>query len=183
LFTGADFSFSPTKMTSDKTTLGALSRSIYPFAVALAVFPFVDMAGRLLPLHLGNTQWRFGAFGLVLGGTLVMMMLGLAVLAFVAALRENRWILTVIAVFSGVMALLTFGVIVVFGLDAIQLRAMARPELKEAFIRSAVVACVAGVLCVVGFASVALAAFRARRLLRSRRPEVRQPPLVATPIS
>jgi hypothetical protein len=153
-------------MSIDNQALGAFARALYPVAAAFAIFPLVDLAGRLLPLQFSNAQWRFGAIGLYLSGSLVMMMFGLVILGLVAAYRQHRVALWIVAVTSMLVVVITVGAIVVFGLDAIQLRSVARPELRSAFIRSATTATLAGLLSITGFTALALACFRARRSIR-----------------
>src|SRR5687768_18377023 len=115
-------------MPTEQRAVNAYTRAMYPLAVAVAVFPLADMVARLLPLQVGNVQWRFGAVGLVLSGSLVMMMLGFALLGFTASEREHRIVLgpLAIAAFTIVGAILL--ALILFALDAIQLRPIVRPE-------------------------------------------------------
>ena len=165
-------------MTTERTAVNAYARALYPLALAVAIFPLADMVARLVPIHLGNAQWRFGAVGLVLSGSLVMMMLGLALLGFTASEHAHRKVLGPLAVaaFAIVGAILV--ALILFALDAIQLRPIVRPEVRTAMRNAAISAIVGGLLSITGFTAIGLAALRARRVLTKPPADSTTPALV-----
>ena len=165
---------------ADQTATGVFTRSLYPLGIALSLFPLADIAGRLLPMHLDNLQWRFGAVGLVFGGTLVMMILGLGLVAFVAASRRDANVLTVIAGVAIAIATILLAALVVFGLDALQLRSTIREELRASMAMAAMSAAVGALLTVSALVGLAVAAIRARRTIRSESRLDRTPAVVLT---
>jgi hypothetical protein len=152
---------------ADNKAADALTRSLYPVAIALCLFPLADMVGRLLPPHLNNVQWRFGALGLLFGGTLVMLVLGLALLSFVASANKHAKVLYTVNVVAIALAVLVAAGLIVFALDAVQLRSTIREELKSSMATAAASAALSACLTVVAFGSLAVATIRARRIVRS----------------
>ena len=152
---------------ADQGSTSTFARSLYWIGIPLCLFPLADMVGRLLPMHPGNVQWRFGALGLVFGGTLVMMVLGLALVAFVAASRRHSAVLLVVAVVALAIAVCVVTGLVVFGLDAVQLRSSIQQELRPSMTTAAVSAALSALLTVVALIGLATACFRTRRDLRS----------------
>lgn len=153
-------------MPTERNAVKAYAGALYPLATAVAVFPLADIVARLIPLQLGNVQWRFGAVGLVLGGSLVMMMLGLGLFGFTASEREHRGVLGPLAITAFAIAGAIFLALMLFALDTIQLRPIVRPEVKPAMRNAAVSAVVGGILSIAGFTAIGLGALRARRALK-----------------
>jgi len=127
-----------------------------------------DIVGRLLPMHPGNVQWRFGALGLLFSGTLVMMVLGLALVAFVAVARKHVTVLLVVAATATIVAMLVAAGFVVFGLDAVQLRSTLREEFRVSMATAAASAALSASLTITALVGLAVAALRARRSVRSQ---------------
>ena len=104
----------------------------YCVAFLLIVFPLLDTALSVYPTRVSEVAWRFGATGLF-SRALMTPMLGLLLAFGVALLAEHRAAQRVIAVLSGLLVLTLAGAVVLFTLDALQMRVQVRPEAKTAF--------------------------------------------------
>jgi len=154
-------------MLQAKTAMAALSQSLYPIAIALCLFPFVDMAGRLLPPHFENVQWRFGAVGLMFGGTLVMLVIGMTLLSFVATARKDARVLVGLSWVAFVFAAVVAAALVLFALDTLQLRSSVQTQLRQSMLQAAASAAGGAILVITALVGLGIGARRARRSLRT----------------
>jgi hypothetical protein len=152
------------KSTSGQRPIRVLVRGLYPLGAALVLFPITDIAAKLLPLQAHNLQWRFASVGLV-ASSLAVLLLGLGVLSFTAALRENRLLLAFIGTISYWLAAILLVALGLFVLDFLQLRSgLADSAMEPALRRAAAAALISGLLsmfALIGIGGAALAASRA----------------------
>ena len=125
----------------------------YSVAILLVSFPLLDTALSVWPVRAGEVAWRFGATGLF-SRVLITPLLGLLVAFGVAALLEHRGVLRGISILSGLLGVAIVGGVVLFLLDALQMRPRVRPEVRTAFDMTTLVA-----LAKYGLGVLALSAF------------------------
>ena len=150
-------------------TLQRYARALYPVAFVLLLVPIMDLLLRSMPPQFGTLQWRFATVGLLLGnyGTIL---LGAGLLGLVAALTGNRTVLRALGIGAVVMAVLTVAALLMFALDAVQIRRLAQPALKRAILTSSAGAGFTGTLGTLAWIVLgrgALAASRAGRVVAS----------------
>lgn len=124
---------------SDVERLRPLATPAYALAVLLIVIPLLDTLFAMLPTRLGDVSWRFGALGL---GSQALMtpLLGALVALATAVLLEHRRGVRVLQVLAWVVAAGLVGAIVLFLLDAVQVRASVKAEAKPALDKVSVLA-------------------------------------------
>lgn len=140
----------------------------YGIATMLILIPLADTVVGTLPLRAGDVAWRFGAAGLF-SRAIMTPLLGLFLCAAIAAALDHRRVIRVVAVMSGVTALLLMGVVGLFMLDALQMRSQVRPDAKPAFDTATALALAkygAGILLLTVFA---IRAWKASRKVAQRR--------------
>ncbi len=93
----------------------------YLTALALLVFPIVDVTVASWPLRTGSVAWRFGTVSLV-GRTLITPLLGLLLACALAAVLEHLQALRTFSVLNALATLGLAGLAVLYVLDALQLR-------------------------------------------------------------
>jgi hypothetical protein len=94
---------------------------LYLVAILLIVTPLVDIMAQVWPLHLGAMGWRYSVTGLAANYVLTPVM-GLAFACLIAATREHRRALGILAVVCAAGALLLLIASVDFTLDAMQVQ-------------------------------------------------------------
>jgi hypothetical protein len=143
---------------------------LYLMAFILVVVPLVDAAVSTMPFHVRNVQWRFGAIGLFTN-TLLTPGVGFMLAVVTAALLQHLRIQRVLTVVSWIAAVALVGLLVVFALDALQTRAMVRPEMMRPFVLASTVAACKLVLWTIAFIVFA----RASRVPRAWRRSAESP--------
>lgn len=109
-----------------------LAAPAYLVAMLVFVLPLLDTFASLAPLRLTDVGWRYGAAGLF-SRSLLLPFVGLLVAFATAVLLEHRWMQRVVAVLALLASLLLMGGIVLFVLDALQLRAQVRLDGRRNF--------------------------------------------------
>ena len=137
---------------------------LYLVAVVLIILPFVDAAVSITPFHVRSVQWRFGAIGL-LTNTLLTPAVGFMLAVVTAALLQHFRTQRVLSIVAWIGAVALLGLLVVFALDALQTRAMVRPEMMRPFVLASTVA----VCKLVIWAIVSIVLARASRVPRGLR--------------
>jgi hypothetical protein len=138
------------------------AKSLYPISFLLILVPLMDLTLRALPPQFGSLQWRFGTVGLLLGnfGTIL---LGTALVGFVAAIAGDRRTLRVIGYVAMLLAVLTVALLALFVLDALQMRQLANANYKRVVLLSASGAMFAGILGTIALIAIARGALAASR--------------------
>lgn len=172
--------FTPPPVLSEENLLRYV-RALYSVGLLLVLVPLVDVTLRSIPPQFGTLQWRFAALGLLLGnyGTLV---LGVGLIGFTAALLGDRGVLRAVGVASLIMAVVTLALLVLFALDAVQLRQLVAINVKRQVAVSAAGAAVTGLLGTTAWFLIGRGAMAAARGPRAAAARTRVPaPLVMAP--
>ncbi|GJG87929.1 hypothetical protein tb265_31100 [Gemmatimonadetes bacterium T265] len=145
-------------------------RALYPVGLMLILVPLVDVGLRTFPPQAGTLQWRFASVGLLLGnyGTMV---LGAALIGLTAAILGDRGILRIVGTAALVMGVVTLALLVLFALDAVQLRQLVAINLKRQVGLSSIGAAVTGLLGTIAWFVVgrgAMTASRSGRVVSNR---------------
>ena len=134
----------------------------YSVALLLIFFPLLDWAISVWPVRAGEVAWRFGATGLF-SRVLITPLLGLLLAFAMAVLLEQRRVLRGISILSGLTGLAIVGGVVLFLLDALQMRPQVRPQAKMAFDLTTVVALAKYGLGVLVLSSFGVAAWKSSK--------------------
>lgn len=158
------------------------TKALYPVAFLLVLVPLADITLRSFGTEIGSLQWRFGTVGLLFGnlGTVV---LGLGLAGLVSVIVGNRAMLRALGFVSIILAVVLAAMLVLFALDAIQMRRLIAPQLKRGILLSsagAAVSALFGMLALVVMGRGALTASRSDRMASDRRTKAAPSPLVAT---
>ncbi len=169
-------------MFSDEN-LQRYTKALYPAAFLLVLVPLVDIGLRSMSAEAGSLQWRFGTVGLLFGnlGTVV---LGLSLAGLLAAISGNRKMLRAIGLIAIILAVVLAALLVLFGLDAIQIRRLvAIPMRRGVLISSAGAAfsSLMGMLALAVGGRGALIASRADRAASERRTKAAAPLVAQAP--
>jgi hypothetical protein len=107
--------------------------------------PIADLLVQAWPLQVSNIQWRAGA---ALGGvqTLPVQFFALALIIGLGVHLERRALVRIMSIWAMLVAVVAVGAMVVFGLDAIQLRRAVAAAVQSRFDKTAVRAIVYAVL-------------------------------------
>lgn len=145
------------------------TKGLYPVAVLLVLVPLADLTLRSFPPQFGTLQWRFGSVGLLLGnyGTIL---LGLGLFGLVAAIQGHRGLLRGLGFLTLVLGVATLALLIAFGFDAIQIRAVAAPQFKRQILTSSVGALFAGTMGTIALFLMGRAALAASRATRVAAP-------------
>lgn len=165
-------------MLSDEN-LQRYAKGLYPLGFLLMLVPMVDILLRVFPPQFGQLQWRFATVGLALGNVGTVL-LGLGLIGLVAAICGHRVVLRVLGFVALVFAVVLLAVLVLFALDAVQIRQMAAANFKRQIVTSSLGAAFAGTMGMIALVVLgrgALAASRATRL-PERRVKTAPSPLV-----
>jgi hypothetical protein len=138
------------------------AKSLYPVSLLLIMVPLTDLSLRAFPPQFGSLQWRFGIVGLLLGnfGTIL---LGTGLAGLIAAINGHRVVLRVIGYLALAAAVITLAVLVLFALDAVQMRQLANANYKRTVLFSAIGAMFAGLFGIVVLFSIGRGALVASR--------------------
>jgi hypothetical protein len=142
--------------------------SFYAIGMLVVVVPLGDLAAGIGSLNPGAVPWRFGAAGL-LSGALVLPMVGLGLWFAAAVLLGHRGFLRALSVLSAITLLLVGVILVMFALDALQVRVQVRQDDKRAFDLAAAKAAVTFLLEGVVLAVLTVNLHRAAQAVTGRR--------------
>lgn len=138
----------------------------YFVAAVLILFPVIDLVANLWPLDPGRVNWRYGAY-VLLSGFVLTVILGFALALLLARLADHRKTARVLAVLSGLGGVILLAAAVAFALDALQLRASVSGDARTQFGIGAVKAVVKNSMAAAGFLWMAWAAWRPPKGRRS----------------
>ncbi len=153
---------------------------LHGLGVLLIVAPLLDLVAGVAALNPDqmSVPWRFGVAGL-LSGALVLPLLGFGLMLVATAILEQPGLSRLLGVKTAFLVIAVLAILVVFGLDALQLRAQIGMGARRAFDLASLKA-----LLTYGFEAVVLAilsvnAFRIARAGSTRRADSRlRTPLV-----
>lgn len=107
-------------------------RLAYLSALLLIVVPLAQAVSQLWPLQFGNIQWRFQAAG-SLSSVLLLPYLGLVIYALIARSTGANGAAKVIGIIAAIMTVVLAASVVVFALDALQLKAIVTSRAMDGF--------------------------------------------------
>ena len=130
-------------------------RGLYPLAIYLMLVPVCDVIMRGIPLQTQNVAWRFALAGLLFAnvGTILM---GLALAGVIAVVAGDRMTLRVVASAALLGAVVIVGLLGLYSLDALQLRAAVNGPRAGMVLDAAVTAMGAAFLGMLGFVGVGM---------------------------
>jgi hypothetical protein len=146
------------------TAFHRVAPCLYLLAFILILVPLLDASVSIIPFHVRNVQWRFGAVGLFTN-TLLTPGLGFMMAVVTAAILQHERTQRVLAILAWVSVVVLLGLLVTFALDSLQTRAMVRPEMMRPFILATSVAAFKLILWLITFVVFARAS-RVPRTLR-----------------
>ncbi len=146
-------------MNSDLDSMRA-TRFAYPVGLLLMIAPLLELAGRVWPLQWYLIQWRFQSEIAVINAAPVLM-LGAILVGIIAWMNESPGVLKTMGLLAGVFGVLLLPLLVMLALDAIQIRQMARSELRGQIRNNAIVSVTRGVLAAIASLSLAVGFFKA----------------------
>ena len=147
-------------------------RFAYPLGVLLLVAPLLELAGRIWPLQWYLVQWRFQS-ELAMVNAAPVMLIGALIVTAVAWHAEDVGVLKL----TGVL-LVTFGVLLLPALamltvDGMQLRSMARAELRGPLRNNIIVSALRAALASLAAVSMGIGALRLARTVDAPAPRTR----------
>lgn len=134
----------------------------YPVAALLVVFPITDALLSVSPFKPGVVSWRFGAMG-QLSRALMTPLLGLLLLAVISLALERWRTLRAIAVVSALSVPVLLGVMLLFMLDALELRATVAEAVRTGFDVATAIALTKYGLAVIVATALAVGGWKAGR--------------------
>ena len=137
-------------------------RLAYLSAFLLIFIPALQTLTAIWPLQLGNIQWRFGAAG-QLSNLLIFPFLGLALMAMISRATEARGISKAIGIIAAIVTLALAASLVMFALDALQLKAIVASRAMQQFQMAIVRVGIITTTFLVLFAILAMTALRPPR--------------------
>lgn len=144
--------------------LKPLALSAYLVGMLLILLPFGEAILSTQPFTPTSLPWRYGATG-IMSSALLTPMLGLLLIAMVAALLEHRRVLRTAAVLSLAAAVVLLAASGLFALDAIQLRAQVIPAARGSFQTATALTFLRIIALIVTAGVLGLAAWKASRPL------------------
>lgn len=138
-------------------------QGLYFLALLLFVQPLIEAGSNTWPPRLGEVTWRFG-FGGILSTMLPTVAFAMLVAAVGAYLLGHRKALRGIGWFSLALALVLVVMLAGFGLDALQMRKLVRPEAVGGFDMAVLKAVFVMLLAIVACIALGLGALRATAL-------------------
>ena len=137
-----------------------LAAPTYLVAIALACIPPLDALMQVLPLRIQDPRWRFGAFGL-LSNAMMIPVTGLLIAFIASSMFEHRVLQRTLGFVSLAIAVAVAGSLVIFGLDALQIRQQVQPPMQLAFRVASTTAVTKSILGILTLGAFGLASFKA----------------------
>jgi hypothetical protein len=151
----------------------------YLIAASLIFIPLLDTMISALPLRPGAVDWRFGAIGLFSRATMTPL-LGLFIVLLLATYFEQHRVIRVASILCGVLALVIVASVILFGLDALQMRRQVRPEAKRTFDVASALALFKYLWTWIVLVLIAIVGWKASRVAGTRGARVDATPLIST---
>jgi len=105
------------------------ARFAYPLGLLLVLAPLLELAGRAWPLNWYLVQWRFQT-ELAIVNAAPVMLIGTLIIAVVAWADESISTLKLVGILAVTFGVVLLPVAAMLGVDGMQLRQMARAELR-----------------------------------------------------
>jgi hypothetical protein len=110
----------------------SLLTALLPVLVVMALFPFADLVISAIPMRMDEPRWRFAAAGMLIAAT-PQVSLALLLMLAVAALQEHRMVSRLAGIGAIAFALVLGATILMFGLDALEVRRLVPENAKQNF--------------------------------------------------
>lgn len=114
----------------------ALIAPLYLVAFLLVATPVMDFATSIVPIRIGDIEWRFASVGL-LSGFLLTPLLGLALAVGVAHVGGHLRFQRILAILNLLVTVAFVALLVLFLLDVVQLQGSVQAQSKAAFATAA----------------------------------------------
>ena len=132
-------------MNLSTTQLRLLGSVMYFAAFSLFASSVSDLVIKVWPLKVSELNWRVGASGLVMD-VLVSSIVPLALFFFAAFMNSDRKTLQFMRWLTLAVGVMAIGLLGLFALDAVQIRAQLPQNVKSQFIKAALKASLQGTL-------------------------------------
>ena len=132
-------------MNLSTTQLRMLGSVMYFAAFSLFVSFLADLVIKIWPIKLSELNWRVGASGLVMD-VLMASIVPLAIFYFAAFMNNDRKTLQFMRWLTVAVGVIAIGLLGLFALDAVQVRAQLPQNVKAQFIKAALKASLQGTL-------------------------------------
>lgn len=116
----------------------SLRRVLLTAAFLLILVPAIQLGIEIWPLQLTNIQWRFRVASALSNGMLLPSFLGLSLLLTLGRRLESTALQRVVAVLATLFVIGLGASLVLFGLDAMQLKAIVSTQMEAAFRNTAI---------------------------------------------
>jgi hypothetical protein len=148
----------------------AMRRLLIAAALLMIAIPFIQVGAQIWPLRPSDIRWRFDAAA-NLTSVLLMPFLGMSLLRLVGKAMESRGLSLTVTILSALMTAGLAASVVVFALDAIQLKTIVTSQMLAAFKVTSVRVGVIAILFAIAYLMLALSGRekRTRRVSSSRR--------------
>lgn len=134
-------------------------RVILLAALALILTPFLQAGAQIWPIQWDNIQWRFSAAN-ALSSVLLLPFIGAAMLVLLARASDDRGLGLTVGAFCTVMTLGLGASLVLFGLDASQLKSIVSTRMTQTFNITALRVGAVSTMFALFFLILAIAGFR-----------------------
>ncbi len=148
-------------------------RVLYLVAVLLVALPLVQGLMQIWPLQLTNIQWRFGAAN-ALSGILLLPVMGLSLLLVMARGLGSTVLARMVGIVASLFTVSLLASLVVFGLDAQQLKTIVSSQMSAAFNVTTIRVGMLTVVFIVAYAFIALMGFMALPGSAANRPAAKR---------
>lgn len=139
----------------------ATRRLLITAALLLIAIPLLQAGAQIWPLKPNEIRWRFDAAA-NLTSVLIFPFLGMAVLQLLGRALESRGLSLTMTILSGLMTAGLVASVIVFALDAIQLKTIVNSQMLSAFTMTSLRVGLTATLFAVGFLMVTLVGVRKR---------------------
>ena len=154
---------------------------LYPLAAVLIILPLADIAIGLIPPRFHELQWRVGAIGLV-SGAMLFPLLGFFLATVAAHVLEHRWAQRLLAALYAILGLLFLILVVLFALDAIQIRKDINPQHLTKYDLAAAKGVLMQVLLALMLLTLSVVSFRQSRAAHRRQQRAQRADQTSVPI-
>ncbi len=132
-------------MNLSTTQLRILGSLLYFAAAALIINYFAQFTIQVWPFKIGELNWRVGATGLLMDA-LLGSIVPLTMMYFAGFVNNHRKTVQFLRIFSLVLGFAVIGMLLLFAIDSIQLRATLPQNVKSQFLKVAIRAGLVGTL-------------------------------------
>jgi hypothetical protein len=148
-----------------------LLHASYAVAAAFIVLPVVQTFMSILPLRMGDAQWRYGSVGMM-SNALMMPTAGVVMAALAAHSLGHRAVQRALGIACAILGIACVLAVGAFGLDALQAQGTVRSEMRLSFAVATTAGIVRLLLVATAFTFVAVHGMGRRGHMTSERPSV-----------